>query len=98
MDLKTGKGLVDRHEFETVDIDVFGLRGDPIDRIGDIVGRDRIDALIKIVRRILIAARAHQREFGFAHAGFDGRDAHPLPCRSERRPSENCRRKAFVPA
>ena len=35
---------------------MFGLRGDPIDRIGDIVGRDRIDALIKIVRSTLIAA------------------------------------------
>ena len=47
VDLKTGKGLVDRHQLDAVDVDMGRLGDNPLDRVGDIVRQQRMNAFVE---------------------------------------------------
>ena len=52
---------------------------DPQDRGRNILSAHRMRTAIEVVAGLLVAAGAHQREFGLDHAGLNAGDAHPRP-------------------
>src|SRR5690606_36454239 len=69
--------LRDGHELDHVDVDVRGLRRGPQHRLGDVVRRERLSALVHLGGPFGVPAQAHGRELGPAHeAGLDAGHAH----------------------
>src|SRR3954468_6669846 len=56
MNAQTGERLRDRHQFDRVDIDVRRARGDPVDRIGDVLGRERLHVLVDLAGLLVVTA------------------------------------------
>ncbi|CAM2343937.1 hypothetical protein BVIET440_90228 [Burkholderia vietnamiensis] len=76
MDRQTGRRLRDRHHLDRIDVDVRGARRDPVDGVGNILGRERLDVLIDVRCFRVVAAVAHVRELrAAAEAGLDVGDA-----------------------
>ncbi len=93
----TGEGLADRHQFQAIDVQVRRQAGHPEDLFGDVFGGHRVGAVVELVRRRLVAVGTHHGELGSAMPGSIVVTRTPVPCRSERRPSENWLTKALVP-
>ncbi|CAG9212308.1 hypothetical protein PSAB6_30253 [Paraburkholderia sabiae] len=64
MNVQTSERLRDGHQLDRVDVDVRGARRDPVDRIGDVFGRERLDVLIDVRSLLVVAAETHVRKLG----------------------------------
>src|SRR5262249_59226483 len=67
-----GGGLVDRVDGELVDVDVGRARDREEHAVGDVLGPERVDALVDLARALIVAAEAHLREARLDEAGVDG--------------------------
>jgi hypothetical protein len=75
--LERREALRHGHDLDRVDVDVRRERRDPVDRLGDVLGAERLHAVIHGARALLIAVEPHGRELGASgHAGLDAGDAH----------------------
>ena len=62
-----------------VDVHVQRPREREEDAVGDVVRRERLDALVRRLRRLLVALEADERELGLRQPRVDGRDADRAP-------------------
>ena len=63
MDDKRPESLRHRHEFDRVDVDARRQRCDPMDRLGDVLRRQRVRPLVELGRLCPVASKSHRGEF-----------------------------------
>ena len=60
--------LAHGHDFQAININMRGQRGEIVELLGNIFGLKRRSTAIQSIGGFLIAFRAHQGEFGFRQA------------------------------
>src|SRR4051794_17158776 len=50
-DVEAGEALVDRHQLDDVDVDVWRQRGHPVDGLGNVLRGHRVHIAVKRIRR-----------------------------------------------
>jgi hypothetical protein len=65
--------LCERLDDELVDVDVERPAEREEDAFGDVLGPKRVDALVRLLRLLLVAAEADAGEVRLDEAGIDGR-------------------------
>lgn len=76
IDGEGGPGLARGHDFQPIEVDMRGKRGDVEHLLGDILGGERGGAAIQRIGSDLVAAGAHKGEFGFGDARGEVGHAH----------------------
>src|SRR6266550_7281738 len=66
---RLGQGFDD----ELVDVDMEGPGEREEDAVGDVLGAERVDALVRLLRLLLVSAEANAGEVRLDEAGIDGR-------------------------
>src|SRR5256886_14035300 len=67
---RLGQGFDD----ELVDVDMEGPGEREEDAVGDVLGAERVDALVRLLRLLLVAAEANAGEVRLDEAGIDSRE------------------------
>ena len=67
--------LIERANDHGIDVDMGGAGDSPDDRVGDVVGGERRHALVRLLRPLRIAAKAHKAELRLDEAWRDLGDA-----------------------
>jgi hypothetical protein len=67
--------LVHRHQLDRVDVEMGRKVGQPPEQVRRILRSHRVRTCIELVRGLLIAAGAHQREFRLGHSRLNRGDA-----------------------
>src|SRR3954447_25672656 len=70
-DGEAGEALAHRHQLDGVDVEVRRLVGDPPQQLRDVPSGHRAHPRVELVRRLLVAAGAHDGEFGLGHSRLD---------------------------
>src|SRR5437016_5295906 len=78
-DYATARRLRLRLDYDLVDVHVERAREREHDALGDVVGLERVDALVHRVRLRLVALEPDDRELGLREPGVDGGEADRSP-------------------